>query len=201
MNGGLVEKRRERKLEAFIRENDGLQKRQVLKELYVTRSDMEKTKNENDSLRSKLRDQQEEERYLKNMQRRRPVESPSPSGTSILGKNGMPLSETLLDQWANLLDKNRPCDFVAQLLSEMFTDHYLATVPELQESQIHAIISKNIFLKILYVLKFIFTFILAATMKRFNTCYLGEKKKGRPSALTNDLVKEFIASVHSIYRQ
>jgi len=152
MNGGLVEKRRERKLEEFIRGNDGLQKRQVLKELYITRSDLEKTKNENDSLRSKLRDQQEEERYLKNMQRRRPVESPSPSVVSgILGKNGMALSETLLDQWAYLLHKNRPCDFVAQLLSEMFTDHYLATIPELQESQIQAIISMNIFRTFLYV--------------------------------------------------
>ena len=137
-----VEERRERKIENFVRENGVLKKRQVLRELYDTRCNLEDSKRENAVLRSKLTNQLEEIRFMKNIQRPRPVEPPPSSGSSICGKDGMPLSEGLLDEWATTFHKNNPCDFVARLIAEMFTEHYLATAPELQEGHIQAIICK-----------------------------------------------------------
>ncbi len=140
-----IEERRERKIENFVRENGVLKKRQVLRELYDTRCNLEDSKRENAVLRSKLTDQLEEIRFMKNIQRPRPVEPPPSSGSSINGKDGVPLSEGLLDEWATTFHKNNPCDFVARLIAEMFTEYYLATAPELQEGHIQAIICKNLF--------------------------------------------------------
>jgi len=82
---------------------------------------------------------------MKEFQRPRPVEQPPSSGSSISGKDGVPLSERLMDDWVSTLDKNSPCEFVARLVAEMFTKDHLAKAPELEEGHIQAIICKIIF--------------------------------------------------------
>lgn len=130
-----------KKIDDHMRELSVLTKQQVLRAAFNTLSEIDDIRERINAfirLSNKLRDEFEDSLYtMENSQLM--------TRSTLLGMDGMPMSETILEELAESCNKNNPKDFVCKLLSKMFLAPHLAHGPVLQQSQMEEIICEMIF--------------------------------------------------------